>query len=62
MAENIENMEQNIEEPSGEESAEVEAHAANMLDLQALKVLQAASDGNCFSIVSYVNSAETSAS
>ncbi|MER7667631.1 hypothetical protein ABTY61_04085 [Kitasatospora sp. NPDC096128] len=61
MAENIENMEQNVDE-SGEETAEVEAHVANVLDLQALKFLQASSDGNCFSIVSYVNSAETSAS
>ncbi|MFF2075999.1 hypothetical protein ACFVXG_14715 [Kitasatospora sp. NPDC058162] len=62
---NIGNMEQNVDESvdgGGEETAEVEAHVANVLDLQALKFLQASSDGNCFSIVSYVNSAETSAS
>ncbi|MFJ2193009.1 hypothetical protein ACIOJE_34555 [Kitasatospora sp. NPDC087861] len=56
-----ENIDQTVGE-DGEETPEVEAHAANVLDLQAMKVLQDASDGNCFSLISYVNSAETSAS
>ncbi|MFJ2865734.1 hypothetical protein [Kitasatospora sp. NPDC087314] len=55
-----ENIDQTVGE-DGEETPEVEAHAANVLDLQAMKVLQDASDGNCFSLISYVNSAETSA-
>ncbi|MFI2607618.1 hypothetical protein [Kitasatospora sp. NPDC018619] len=58
MAENI--GQQNVGE-SGEETPEVEAHAANILDLQAMKVLSEASDGNCFSLISYVAGAETSA-
>ncbi|MDH6710687.1 hypothetical protein P3T27_007437 [Kitasatospora sp. MAA19] len=56
-----ENIDQTVGE-DGEETPEVEAHTANVLDLQAMKVLQDASDGNCFSLISYVNSAETSAS
>ncbi|MFJ3218935.1 hypothetical protein ACIPLC_23790 [Kitasatospora sp. NPDC086801] len=57
MAENIDPI---VGEDS-EETPEVEAHTANILDLQAMKVLQDASDGNCFSLISYVSSAETSA-
>ncbi|MEV7357727.1 MULTISPECIES: hypothetical protein [unclassified Kitasatospora] len=57
MAENIDPI---VGEDS-EEAPEVEAHAANVLDLQAMKVLQEASDGSCFSLISYVSSAETSA-
>lgn len=45
----------------GSEEAEVEAHAANVLDLQAMKMLHEASDGACFSLISYVHGAETSA-
>ncbi|MFD0407401.1 hypothetical protein, partial [Kitasatospora sp. NPDC127116] len=58
MAENME--QQNVGE-SGEEGPEVEAHVANILDLQSMKVLSEASDGNCFSLISYVAGAETSA-
>ncbi|MER8101879.1 hypothetical protein [Kitasatospora sp. NPDC094016] len=57
MAENIDPI---VGEDS-EETPEVQAHAANVLDLQAMKVLQEASDGSCFSLISYVSSAETSA-
>ncbi|MFD8753904.1 hypothetical protein ACFV0O_23430 [Kitasatospora sp. NPDC059577] len=55
-----ENIDQNVGE-NGEETPEVEAHAANVLDLQSMKVLAEASDGNCFSLISYVGGAETSA-
>ncbi|WP_030239050.1 hypothetical protein [Streptomyces sp. NRRL S-350] len=65
MAENIDqgighNVGENVVE-NGEETPEVEAHAANVLDLQSMKMLAEASDGNCFSLISYVAGAETSA-
>ncbi|MFE7529295.1 hypothetical protein ACFU7Y_26760 [Kitasatospora sp. NPDC057542] len=58
MAENME--QQNVGE-NGEETPEVEAHAANILDLQSMKVLSEASDGSCFSLISYVRGTETTA-
>ncbi|MFE7593751.1 hypothetical protein ACFU6K_30550 [Kitasatospora sp. NPDC057512] len=54
-------MDENMEQQNVDEAAEVEAHVANILDLQALKVLSEASDGSCFSIVSYVNETKTTA-
>ncbi|MFF7990944.1 hypothetical protein ACFZDG_14295 [Kitasatospora xanthocidica] len=60
MAENMDNTDQNLGETI-DETPEVEAHAANVLDLQSMKVLAEASDGNCFSLISYVGGAETSA-
>ncbi|MGW2251112.1 hypothetical protein ACWCXH_13020 [Kitasatospora sp. NPDC001660] len=50
-----------VDGADGAEGAEVEAHAANVLDLQAMKMLHEASDGSCFSLISYVHGAETSA-
>ncbi|MER7752577.1 hypothetical protein [Kitasatospora sp. NPDC097643] len=57
MAENIDP----IVGEDGEETPEVEAHTADILDLQAMKVLHEASDGSCFSLISYVHGAETTA-
>ncbi|MEU3571744.1 hypothetical protein AB0E96_25435 [Kitasatospora sp. NPDC036755] len=56
MAENME--QQNVGE-NGEETPEVEAHVANVLDLQAMKIQSESSDGICFSLISYVHGAET---
>ncbi|MFE4971443.1 hypothetical protein ACFRAR_04910 [Kitasatospora sp. NPDC056651] len=52
-------MAENMEQQNGEETPEVEAHAANVLDLQGLKVLGDAAEGSCFSLISYVRGAET---
>ncbi|MEV7186729.1 hypothetical protein [Kitasatospora sp. NPDC093102] len=56
MAENME--QQNVGE--NEETPEVEAHTANVLDLQAIKIQGGASDGGiCVSLISYIHGAET---
>ncbi|MFI9328863.1 hypothetical protein ACIGZJ_15095 [Kitasatospora sp. NPDC052868] len=57
-------MNENIEPVVGEDNEgtpEVVAHAAGVLDLQSLKAFKDASDDGCFSLISYVNSGDTTA-
>ncbi|MFF2040498.1 hypothetical protein ACGFZP_15825 [Kitasatospora sp. NPDC048239] len=57
-------MNENIEPVVGEdneETPEVVAHAAGVLDLQSLKAFKDAADDGCFSLISYVNTGDTTA-